>query len=75
MCHNSKVEYQKLLDRGRTLAIDTTSSMFLFVSPQFICYHSDFTKMLIGAVNCRVLRLVVLDDVHLHVHTSVSLVH
>jgi superfamily II DNA helicase RecQ len=72
MFQNSKVEYHKLLHRGRTLALDTTSSVFLFVSPQFICYHSDFTKMLIGAVDRRVLRLVVLDEVHLHVQQGTS---
>ena len=66
MLHNSKVEYQKLLHCGRALPIATTSSVFLFGSPQFICYHSDFTKMLIGAVDRRFLRLVVLNEVHLY---------
>jgi len=46
--------------------------IFLFSSPQFLCFHPKFTKLLIDKADERVLRLVVVDEVHLHVQQGSS---
>ena len=58
--------------RIRRLRRDTSSTIFLFSSPQFLCNHAEFTKLLIDKAQERVLRLMVVDEVHLHVQQGTS---
>ena len=62
-----KKEYSNLLHRERSLPVNTTSTLFSFVLPRFMCYHLNFTSMLIGAVDRNVLCLVGPNKVHLRV--------
>ena len=63
----SRREYYSLLGRAKGMQRDTSSTLFLFSSPQFLCHHPEFSKMLLDKANERVLRLLVVDEVHLHV--------
>merc|ERR1712155_250958 len=68
----SRAKYNNVLCRAARLERNTTSSVFILLSPQFMCEHRDFTKMLIDQAKNRVLRLVVVDKVHLHVQQGTS---
>ena len=68
----SRLKYNALMARLKALRRDTTSTIFLFSSPQFLCNHSDLTNLLIVKAAERVLRLVVVDEVHLHVQQGMS---
>ena len=70
--NQSRQLYYKVLRRARVLSVRTTSTMFFFASPQFVCNHPEFAQMLILQAEARVLRLVVLDEVHLHVQQGTS---
>ena len=62
----------KLLDRLSELQNNTTSTVFLFVSPQFLMKQESFRHALISQARRGVLRLIKLDEVHLHVQHGVS---
>jgi superfamily II DNA helicase RecQ len=68
----SRRKYNELLGRVKSLQRNTSSTLFLFFSPQFLCNHREFTNLLIAKAEERVLRLVVVDEVHLHVQQGTS---
>ena len=68
----SKAKYFKLLNRMRGLPINTSSTIFVFSSPQFIVNHNDFRRVLIDAARARVLRAIFVDECHLYVQQGVS---
>ena len=57
-------EFINLCYSARRSDADTT---YVFLSPQFLVKHSDALRAVLHAANERTLRLVVLDEVHLHV--------
>ena len=54
--------YKAYLVQMKELERNTTSTLFLFSSPQFLCNHGDFTNILIGKAAEWELRLVVVDQ-------------
>ena len=63
----SHSKYNQLLHRIRGLERATTSTMFLFVSPQFIINYPDLQMNMINAARERILRMVGIDEFHLYV--------
>ena len=63
----STEKYKYLIHPLSIMQLNTTSTDFLFSSPQLIDHQSDFFHTLICAGNQRDMRLVVSDKVHLHV--------
>ena len=51
---------------------ETSSTLFLFSSPQFLINHDDFHLALISQARKGVLRLIKLDKLHLHVQHGTS---
>ena len=54
------------------LEMDTTSTMFVVCSPQFLVKNSQFCSTIIKASAAQILRLVVIDEVHLYVQHGSS---
>ena len=69
---NAKNVYSDLLDSIRQMHVRTTTTTFAFMSPQFLVHHREALDVLLGAATRRVLRLVVLDEVHVHVQHGTS---
>ena len=63
----SHSKYNQLLHGIRGLERATTSTMFLFVSPQFIINYPDLQMNMINAARERILRMVGIDEFHLYV--------
>ena len=72
---NNKSKYGEVLSRLRELRVDTTSTIFVFISPQFLVFHRDALQVMLGAIDRRVLRTIVLDEFHLHVQHGESFRH
>lgn len=68
----SREKYYKLLNRMRGLRNNTTSTIFVFTSPQFIINHNDFRRVLIDTAHCRTLRAIFVDECHLYVQQGVA---
>ena len=65
-------KYKLLLTTIGNLQINTTTTMLLFTSPQFFVNHPNFCAAVVRAAKSRLLRLVVMDEVHLHVQHGAS---
>ena len=72
---NNKATYGDVLRRIRNLRPNTTSTLFIFLSPHFLVGHRDALFIMLYAVRQRTLRLIVLDEVHLHVQHGDSFRH
>ena len=69
----SRAKVFALMRRINLLERDTTSTIFVICSPQFLVHNSNFCSTIIKASSERILRLVVIDEVHLYVqHGSIS---
>ena len=68
----SVVKYTQLLNSIRMLKRQTTSTIYLFVSPQFIINHVDFRMSMINAARERIMRVVGIDEFHLYVQQGMS---
>ena len=68
----SKQQYHELLQRANGLPRDTISTIFIFSLPQLLCNHPEFVQMLDNKALEAVLRVVVLDEIHLHVQQGTS---
>ena len=70
-CSDSKVKGE-IIPRIKEIAEkeETTPTMFLFVSPQFLTSNPELVEALVHAHNRRVLRGLGIDDVHLYVGHS-----
>jgi superfamily II DNA helicase RecQ len=62
----------EVLHRIAMMQKDTTSTLFLFVSPQFIMNHEDFRNSIISQAHNGIVRMIKIDEVHLHVQHGVS---
>ena len=67
---NSKT--QELLDMLSALKSETSSTIFLFSTPQFLIKHNDFRFALVSQARKGILRLIKLDEVHLHIQHGCS---
>ena len=63
---NAYGKYQQILCRLETLKANTLSTLFLSVSPHFLVDNADARNTLLAAARNKTLRLVVIDEVHLH---------
>jgi superfamily II DNA helicase RecQ len=64
--------YRELLQRCRGLHQSTPMTIFLFLSPQFIINHPDARDIFIECSNSKTLRIVALDEAHIHVQHGTS---
>jgi len=71
----SKRRYNEILHRAASIQRDTTSTLFLLSSPQFLLKHTELLRVLESQAKERVLRLVVVDEVHLHVQQGTTFRH
>ena len=60
------------MNRIRRLQNDTSFTIFIICSPQFFVKNPAFTKTIVAAGERRILRLVVIDEVHLYVQHGSS---
>lgn len=68
---NKKV-YRELLERCRGLRRSTTTTLFVFLSPQFLINHPDARDVFIECSHRATLRVVALDEAHIHVQHGTS---
>ena len=63
---------EAIVNRIKELEDATTSTMFLFASPQFLCQKTNKSLLdaLLSAHQRKILRVVALDEAHLHVQHS-----
>ena len=63
---------QDIVNRIKELEDTTTSTMFLFMSPQFLCQKANkaLLEELLSAHERKILRVVALDEIHLHIQHS-----
>ena len=72
LAQGSDSKTQELFDMLSTLKRDTSSTIFLFSSPQFLIKHDNFRIALVSQARKGILRLVKLDEVHLHIQHGCS---
>jgi hypothetical protein len=58
--------YQKLLHRCSEIKQSTSSTLFIFLSPQFLINHPDALGVFITGTQERMLWLIAMDEVHIH---------
>ena len=63
---NKKV-YHELLERCRSLQRSRTTTVFIFLSPQFLINHPDARDVFIACSHRATLRVVAIDEAHIHV--------
>jgi hypothetical protein len=61
----NKQVYYNLLERCRGLRRSTTTTVFIFVSPQFLINHPEARKVFIECSHRTTLRVIALDEVHM----------
>jgi superfamily II DNA helicase RecQ len=68
---NKKV-YHELLERCHSLQRSTTTTVFIFLSPQFLINHPDARDVFIACSHRATLRVVAIDKAHIHVQHGTS---
>ena len=68
----SPEKYRDLLAAAGAMQRDTSTTRFLIASPQHLAHRSELTQMLANQAKNRVLRLVVVDEIHLFVQQGTS---
>jgi superfamily II DNA helicase RecQ len=68
---NKKV-FHDLLERCRGLRRSTTTTVFIFLSPQFLINHTDARDVFIACSHRATLRVVAIDEAHVHVQHGTS---
>jgi superfamily II DNA helicase RecQ len=68
----NKQVYYDLLEQCRGLRWSTTTTVFIFVSPQFLINHPEARKVFIECSHRTTLRVIALDEVHIHVQQGTS---
>ena len=68
----SPEKYRDLLAAAGAMKRDTTTTRFLIASPQHLAHHPELTQLLSHQARNRVLRLVVIDEIHLFVQQGTS---
>jgi hypothetical protein len=66
----NKQVYYNLLEQYRGLRRSTTTTVFIFMSPQFLINHPKAREVFIECSHRTTLRVIALDKVHIHVHTG-----
>jgi len=64
---NNKAKYGEVLEQCRSIHRDTTSTVFVLLSPQFLVKHANARKVFLRAADKCNLRVVVMDEIHLFV--------
>jgi len=68
----NKQVYYDLLERCRGLRRSTTTTVFIFMLPQFLINHPEAREVFTECSHCTTLRVIALDKVHIHVQHGVS---
>ena len=68
----NKHVYSNLLKRCSGLRRATTSTIFIFLSPQFLINHPEARDVFIGCSHRTTLRVIALDEAHIHVQHGTS---
>jgi len=69
---SSRSKYKEVLDRVAEIENDTTSSIFLFMSPHFLVLHPEALDVLLTCADKETMRLVVVDECHIHVQHGMT---
>ena len=69
---NNFSKYQKFLQTCEDMQRSTTSTIFVFLSPQFLVNHDDARQVFIRASHRRTVRVIVMDEIHLQVQHGES---
>ena len=57
---------QDVIPKMETLGLDSSTTVFLFSYPQYLAENTLFREALLRAHQCKILRLVAIDEAHLH---------
>jgi superfamily II DNA helicase RecQ len=68
----NKQVYYHLLERCHGLCRSTTTTVFIFMSPQFLINHPESRKVFIQCSHRTTLCVIALDEVHIHVQHGTS---
>ena len=68
----NKQVYYHLLEQCHGLCRSTTTTVFIFMSPQFLINHPKAREVFIECSHCTTLRVIALDEVHIHVQHGTS---
>ena len=68
----NKQVYFDLLERCRGLHGPTTTTVFIFMSQHFLIHHLKARKVFINCSHRTTLRVIALDEVHIHVQLGTS---
>ena len=68
----NKQVYYDLLEQYRGLRRSTTTTVFIFMSPQFLINHPKAREVFIECSHRTTLRVIALDKVHIHVQHGTS---
>jgi len=69
---NARGKYLQLLDTIRETSADTTTTRFVAMSPHHLVHHRNALDAILAASRNGALRLVIIDEVHLHVQQGAS---
>ena len=64
--------YHSLLSRCALLSRDTSSTFFIFLSPQFLNNHRDTLNKFVSCAHKWTLRVIAMDEDHIHVQHGTS---
>jgi len=64
--------YHSLLSSCALLSRDTSSTFFIFLSPQFLINHRDALNVFVSCAHKRMLRINTMDEAHIHVQHGTS---
>jgi len=68
----NKQVYYDFLEQCHGLHWSTTTTVFIFVSPQFLINHPEAREVFIKCSHRITLRVIALDEVHIHIQHSTS---
>jgi superfamily II DNA helicase RecQ len=64
--------FDSILQRCLTIKRNTTSTLFIFLSPQFLVHHRNTLDIFLICARERTLRLIAIDEAHIHVQHGTS---
>jgi hypothetical protein len=70
--HVNRSAYQKLIHRCYTIEQSISSTLFVFLLPQFLINQPDALGVFVMCAHERTLRLLAMDKVHIHVQHGLS---
>ena len=69
---SNRSAFHSLLRRCSTIERNTTSTLFVFLSPQFLVHHRNTLDIFVICAGERTLRLIAMDEAHIHVQHGTS---